>query len=1107
MIRAATWIFGGALLATVVGAAAQPQSVTLASRTPGGAVGNKASLYPSVSEQGRFVVFSSLSSNLIGLDSNNAYDIFAYDAQTGSIERISNGLNGSQPNNSSYWPTVSADGRYVAFYSLASNLVAGDTNARWDVFVFDRQLRVTERVTSNVAGGAANGDSINPVISADGRFVAYVSYATDLIANDTNNTIDVFIYDRINRATERVSVAPGGVNGNGGADWPALSADGRYVAFQSAASNLVANDGNGQTDIFVLDRSTGALVSVSHGGNGPSNWPTLSGDGKVVAFSSAASNLVPGDNNNAYDVVLVNLADGSRAVASVDTVGRPANGHSYWPRLDSRGRYVAFTTLASNLGSGDANNTWDVYVHDTRSRQSSLISSVGSGAGNNMSYWPALSADGRYVAMSSMASNFTSADSNGTWDIFLADRGPLNQPPVANAGSDVVAECAGSVTPVMLDGAASYDPDGDVMTYTWNGGFGTLGGAQVNVNVPFGDNAISLSVQDPDGEASSDGMFVRVVDTVAPSILLQDEFRAEAQSAQGAVVSVDPIVADACSAVNVVVAPTPSSFPIGETTVTVTATDVHQNSASQTSRVIVQDTIAPTIAAPAALTVEAQGPTTVVDLDPPAATDAVGVVALYHTGPDHYPLGTTLVDWYAEDAAGNQATAAQSVALVDTTPPTIAAPSDVEVLASSVLTEVALGEASANDTVDGAVPAFADNVGPFGVGSHVVEWRAADRSGNHAAATQRVTILNNVPIIQALFGASLNEGDGLGFDVAFSDPDALQWDVTIDYGDGASDSRVVAAPAQNFSIGHIYENDGDYQLTVRIRDEHGAEAVAGAVIVVANVMPNIGAVTWPADVAIQGDMVEMLAEVSDPGVRDALTWSIDWGDGHVDEGATTAGGGSIQGSHVYATPGFFTVVFSVRDGASNEARTVSSSIAVVNADEWAVVGGGRFGAVPHPRDATDEDAHKGRIGFRLVGPASAPHGQVSLYWRDAAGARWKLKARTHDWMIVTEQNIHMKGEGTLNGEDAYSYQIGIGMVDSKPATMSWRVWNTATGEMIADGAEEFRRAGFVVAKPLPDPKPKHHEGKTSGHDDDDNARHDKKASSAAVKQTPAKGRR
>src|SRR5213078_1257125 len=234
------------------------------------------------------------------------------DRQTGMTARVSVDSAGTQGNSSSRAPALSADGRFVAFQSDATNLVVGDTNGKTDVFVHDRQTGPTERVSVASGGGrlgtgGSGGFFAFPSLSADGRLVAFQSDATNLVAGDTNGATDLFVHDRQTGTTERVSVASGGRQGNGFSAGPVLSADGRFVAFYSTATNLVAGDTNGATDVFVHDRQTGTTerVSVAPGGtqgNGSSAGPVLSADGGLVAFHSTATNLVAGDANGAYDV-------------------------------------------------------------------------------------------------------------------------------------------------------------------------------------------------------------------------------------------------------------------------------------------------------------------------------------------------------------------------------------------------------------------------------------------------------------------------------------------------------------------------------------------------------------------------------------------------------------------------------------------------------------------------------------------------------------------------------------------------------------------------------------------------------------------------------------
>jgi Tol biopolymer transport system component len=262
-----------------------------------------------ISADGRYVAFDSYATNLVPGDTNHPGDVFVHDRQTGATELVSVDSSGNQGNGGgSYRPAISADGRYVAFDSYAADLVPGDTNGSNDVFVHDRQTGTTERVNVDSAGNQGDGgDSQGAAISADGRFVAFQSGATNLVPGDTNGNFDVFVHDRQTGATELVSVDSAGNQGGGHSYGAAISADGRYVAFESEASNLVPGDTNGSNDVFVHDRQTGVTELVSVGisgslGDGASNNAAISTDGRYVAFESGATNLVPGDTNGNFDV-------------------------------------------------------------------------------------------------------------------------------------------------------------------------------------------------------------------------------------------------------------------------------------------------------------------------------------------------------------------------------------------------------------------------------------------------------------------------------------------------------------------------------------------------------------------------------------------------------------------------------------------------------------------------------------------------------------------------------------------------------------------------------------------------------------------------------------
>jgi len=420
-----------------VSASAPPEGETPAAGTTtrvsvasNGTQGNDFSGDSSISATGHFVAFDSPATNLVSGDTNGVPDVFVHDRQTDQTTRVSVASDGTQGNGDSHFPSISPTGRYVAFDSFASNLVSGDTNLATDIFVHDRQTGQTTLVSVASDGTQGNGPSLEPSISATGRYVAFQSEASNLAEDgDTNGTYDVFVHDRETGETTRVSVRSNGTQGNGLSLHPSLSATGRYVAFDSEASNLVSGDTNSTSDVFVHDRETGqtTLVSVASDGtqgNGYSSVPSISASGRYVAFWSVASNLVSGDTNFASDIFVHDRQTGQTTRVSVASDGTQGNGNSDFPSISATGRYVAFDSLATNLAEGgDTNNTRDVFVHDRETGQTTRVSVRSNGTqGNGDSFDPSISATGRDVAFGSHASNLVSGDTNSIGDIFVHDR-------------------------------------------------------------------------------------------------------------------------------------------------------------------------------------------------------------------------------------------------------------------------------------------------------------------------------------------------------------------------------------------------------------------------------------------------------------------------------------------------------------------------------------------------------------------------------------------------------------------------------------------------------------------------------------------------------------
>jgi Tol biopolymer transport system component len=394
-----------------------------------GAEGTGSSWDAALSSNGRYVAFESDSENLVLGDTNSASDIFVRDRQTNTTERVSVGHLGQATGGGSYAPSISADGRYVTFTSDATNLVVNDTNSARDVFVRDRLLGVTTRVSVSVSGAQSTYDSESPCISPDGRYVAFWSFDSDLVVGDSNGVGDILVRDLLLKTTERVSVGFGGQGDLAAGNDPVISAGGRYVAFSSDATNLLSEaDGNGVRDVFVRDRLLGATtrVSVKTGGvagDGDSQAPSISANGRYVAYSSAATNLVDGDTNLKQDCFVRDRDMATTERVSMGSAGQQATGGDCVnPSISDDGTMVAFGSDATNLVTVDANGGFDVFVRNRSAASTARVSVSSTGAeGNGYSWTPCISGDGRYAAFTSFASNLVSGDNNGHTDIFVHD--------------------------------------------------------------------------------------------------------------------------------------------------------------------------------------------------------------------------------------------------------------------------------------------------------------------------------------------------------------------------------------------------------------------------------------------------------------------------------------------------------------------------------------------------------------------------------------------------------------------------------------------------------------------------------------------------------------
>jgi hypothetical protein len=487
--------FGMVAWIVAIAASANGQEVTRVSVSSNGDEANDASQFAALSSDGRFVAFASLAGNLVAGDTNGSNDVFVRDRTTGQTTRVSVDSAGNQGNDSSFFPALSADGRYVAFVSFATDLVAGDTNGRADVFVHDAVTGSTVRVSVDSSGNEANDSCVDLVsISGDGQFVSFGSRSSNLVAGDTNGWDDVFVHDVAAGTTTRASVASDGTQSDFQSFGSCLSPDGHLVAFWSSGSTLVSGDTNGCPDVFVRDLVAGTTVRVSVDSNGAqadgssdTSTRMFSADGHQVAFASGATNLVSGDTNFTTDVFVHDLVTGATERVSLANDGTESHDRSFGASISADGNVVAFYSDADNLVSGDDNGVGDVFVRDRAAGTTQLTTlSCAGNPGNLGSSGPAISADGSLVAFESQADTLVSGDTNGVSDVFVADRTVAADPAYWNnygtghAGSFGIPSFTLSGDPEF---AASISLDATNSRGTWSVGFVVAGVSQVSV--PF----------------------------------------------------------------------------------------------------------------------------------------------------------------------------------------------------------------------------------------------------------------------------------------------------------------------------------------------------------------------------------------------------------------------------------------------------------------------------------------------------------------------------------------------------------------------------------------------------------------------------------------------
>jgi len=393
----------------------------LISKNSAGEHFDKSTWNANVSADGSFVTLNTRSSNITPYDTYNNRDVYLLNRTSSSVQLVS-GHTPSSNDSSGDIVSLSADGRYVAFSSKTTNLIADDNNNKRDIFVKDRRTGFIERVSISSSGDEGSSDSDNPSISDDGRFVVFESFSA-FISADTNAKIDIYLHDRLNHITQIIS-KNGATESNGHSTRASISATGRYVVFKSEADNLVSGDSNNKTDVFIKDLITDSIerVSVASDGseaNGAVNMSvTVSADGRYVAFRSNSTSLSSVDLNGKPNIFLRDRTAHKTTCISIPYDGTLIDGYTYNPTISDDGSVIAFEARATNLVPDDTNGYNDIFVYSLATQQ---IKRVTDNSNDKDSYGTSMSADGRFISYRSGATGIVTDDSNGEYDAFIYD--------------------------------------------------------------------------------------------------------------------------------------------------------------------------------------------------------------------------------------------------------------------------------------------------------------------------------------------------------------------------------------------------------------------------------------------------------------------------------------------------------------------------------------------------------------------------------------------------------------------------------------------------------------------------------------------------------------
>jgi len=914
----------------------------------------------SLSADGRFVVFVSENANLVSNDTNDVMDVFWSDTLTGELRRVSVSSSGEQGNNWSgrvsngFGIDISDDGRYVVYHSSANNLVANDTS-NIDVFVHDTQTSTTSRVSVTSTGLQANGSSLFPSISGDGRYVVFDSGASNLLTGADGNASyhnDVFVHDRQTGLTTLVSKNSDGVQGNSRSLNPVISGNGRFVAFHSYANNLVANDSNGVVheyygiDVFIHDLQTGMTERVSVSTDGLegdhlSETASISADGRFIAFHSLATTL---DSNvpAGYNVFLHDRMLKTTDRIVIDNFEGVAYNFRTFPEISSSGRYIA---LRASKSSGH-----DVFVYDRITGQTNLVSrnndglSLQSTVGNNLS----ISDDGQFVGFSTSQLQLVPDKNGNVEDVFLAKTGfdaEFASAPVAvisSVDSDFI------FTPIVFDASASTDPNNDPLIYQWDFGDGSFG-AGVNFSHEYtasGNYTVTLTVIDGSNPPSIVTKVITVL-SGAPSAVIT---------------SVDsnfiftPITFDASLSSDPNGQPLLYQWDFGDGTFGAGPLVNHEYvvAGSYTVTLNVIDGNNPPAIATKVVTVLAGEPvaqftsTDSTFINTPEVFDAS-----LTTDPNGDPLIFTWIFGDGTSATGVNVTHAYAVAgtytvtleVYDGNNPFVTATKVVTVLAGEPVAQFTSTDSTFINTpevFDASLTTdpngdpliltwiFGDGTSATGVnvthayavaGTYTVTLEVYDGNNPLVTVTKMVTVLTGAPTAVITSLDAVDKNSNINFDASLSsDPNGDLLTFNWDFGDGLFASGV--------NVNHVYATSGTYTVTLNVLDGNNPAVITTKVISVINQAPVVS-ITGP-DTINRNEVITFDATQTRDANGDPLTYTWSFGDG-----GTASGLYASIAPHIYNSSGNYTVTLTVDDGETT--TTVTKAITVYNQTPIAVI--------------------------------------------------------------------------------------------------------------------------------------------------------------------------